>query len=111
MLPKATLRRSSPVSQPAKAKRHRHQYAHLRKTRRLLEKYFTVIRVAQPFPFQFLVWKAGDLRVVRVECACQGKKLTYDRDLLVAASVPPGARKEIWFLPRRRRGWQISAVG
>ena len=85
-------------------------YGHLRKARRLLEKYWTVIRTIEPFPFQFLAWRAGDLRAVRVECACQGKKLSCDRDLLAAASVPPGARKEVWFLPKRKRGWQVSVV-
>ncbi|MCH7985485.1 MAG: hypothetical protein IH847_02725 [Acidobacteria bacterium] len=47
---------------------------------------------------------------MRVECACQGEKLSIDRDLLAAASVPPGARKEIWFLPKRKRGWEVLAV-
>lgn len=85
--------------------RDRHIDSHLRKARRLLEKYWTVVRTVQPFPFHFLAWRAGDFPAVRVECACEDKKLSCDRDLLATASVPLGARKEVWFLPRR---WALA---
>lgn len=87
-----------------------HLYAHLRRARRLLELYWFVIRLAVPCPFHYMALRKGEIKFVRVECACQGKKLTSDPAQLITMLVPAGATKEVWFFPAGWEQWEIRPV-
>ena len=87
-----------------------HLYAHLRRARRLLELYWFVIRLAVPCPFHYIALREGEIKFVRVECACQGKQLTSDPAVLITMPVPAGAVKEVWFFPAGWEEWEIRRV-
>ncbi|KKL85490.1 hypothetical protein LCGC14_1954200 [marine sediment metagenome] len=80
-----------------------HFYGHLRKARRLLDPYWFVVHVYAPCPFHYIALREGEIKFVRVECACQGKKLTCDPMALITMPAPAGVTKEVWFL---RAGWE-----
>jgi len=54
--------------------------------------------------------REGGIKFVRVECACQGKKLTSDPMVLITMPVPAGAVKEVWFFPAGWEQWEIRPV-
>ena len=87
-----------------------HLYAHLRRARRLLELYWFVVRLSVPCPFHYIALREDEIKFVRVECACQGKKLTSDPSLLITMPVPAGAVKEVWFFPAGWEEWEIRRV-
>ena len=87
-----------------------HLYAHLRRARRLLELYWFVVHLSVPCPFHYIALREDEIKFVRVECACQGKKLTSDPSLLITMPLPAGAVKEVWFFPAGWEQWEIRRV-
>ena len=69
-----------------------------------------VVRLSISCPFHYMALRNDEIKFVRVECACHGKKLTCDPSLLITMPVPAGATKEVWFLPANRKAWQIRHV-
>ena len=87
-----------------------HLYGHQRKVRRLLGPYWFVVHAYAPCPFHYIALREGEIKFVRVECACQGKKLTCDPMALITMPAPAGVTKEVWFVPAGWEEWEIRLV-